>query len=343
MTQFQLGLLAVGALAVIGVVVYNKLLERAARRKAEQAFGSGHEDVLLGDSSERREPTLEPATLEPAHRKPEREDGERQDALPDPRLDYILELHCRKPVPPAVFLEHWAGIEHRFGWRALAAGATPGGSWRKVASGERDGTERYRAALQLVSRAGVTSEAELIEFRSEVENMASRLEAIADAPEMKQALESARETDRFCAEADIQVVFHLVPPAGGGFAPQEVEAAVIAAGFTRGSDGRRARRDARGAVLYEFAQRDRENGAAGSLSLALDVPHVADLTRTFQSMARCARQLAGTLGASLVDDNGRPLDDRSLAAIERELDAVRRSLEEHGLPPGGALAARLFA
>jgi FtsZ-interacting cell division protein ZipA len=343
MTQFQLGLLAVGALAVVGVVVYNKMVERAARRKAEQAFGSGHEDVLLDDSSQRREPTLEPVALEPVHRKPEREDLERQEALPDPKLDYILELHCRKPVPPAVFLEHWAGIEHRFGWRALAACASQGSAWRKVDAGERDGIERFRAALQLVSRAGVTSEAELIEFRSEVENMASRIGASAEAPEMKQALESARETDRLCAEADIQVVFHLVPPAGGGFAPQDVEAAVAAAGFTRGSDGRRARRDARGTVLYELAQRDGEEGSAGSLSLALDVPHVADLSRTFQSMARCARQLAGTLGAALVDDNGRPLDDRSLTTIERELDAVHRSLEERGLSPGGALAARLFA
>jgi len=338
MTQFQLGLLAVGALAVAGVVVYNKVQERAARRKAEQAFGSGRPDALLGDSSQRREPTLEPA-----HRKPEREEAEVQEALPDPRLDYIIELHGRQPVPAAVFLEHWAGIEHRFGWRALAASSVQGAGWRKVAPGGHDGHEHYRAALQLVSRAGVTSEAELIEFRSEVENIASRIGATAEAPEMKQALESARDTDRLCAEADIQVVFHLVPPAGGGFAPQQVETAVAAAGFTRGSDGRRALRDARGAVLYELAQGDGEQEAAGGLSLALDVPHVADLRRTFQSMARCARQLAATLGASLVDDNGRPLDDRALTAIERELDAVRRSLEERGLPPGGTLATRLFA
>jgi hypothetical protein len=338
MTDFQLGLLAVGALAVAGVVVYNKVQERAARRRAEQAFGSQRADALLGDPSQRREPTLEPV-----HRKSERDGVDELEALPDPRLDYIIELHCRQPVPGAVFLEHWAGLEHRFGWRALAARAAQGAAWRKVAPGERDGYERYRAALQLVSRAGVTSEAELIEFRSEVENVAARLGATAEAPEMKQALESARETDRFCADADIQVVFHLVPPAGSGFAQQQVDAAASAAGFSRGSDGRRALRDARGGILYELAQHGGDEGAAAGLSLALDVPHVADLRRTFESMVRCARQLADTLGASLVDDNGRTLDERALAAIGSQLDAVRRALEERGLPPGGALAARLFA
>ena len=339
MTDFQLGLLAVGTLAVAGVVVYNKIQERAARRRTEQAFGPARADALLGGASPRREPTLEPV-----HRKPEHEDSDAHEALPDPRLDYIVELHCRQPVPPAIFLEHWTRLEHRFGWRALAA-AMQSGSWRRPVPGERDGYERYRAALQLVSRAGVTSEAELIEFRSEVENVAARLGATAEAPEMKQALESARETDRLCADADIQVVFHLVPPAGSGFAPQNVDAAASAAGFSQGSDGRRALRDARGGVLYELAQDQDagEEGKAGGLSLALDVPHVADLRRTFESMVRCARQLADTLGASLVDDNGRALDERALAAIGDQLEAVRRSLEERGLPPGGALAARLFA
>ena len=59
MTDLQIGLLIIGAAAVAGVLVYNRLQERATRRAAEQAFGSRHSDVLMGGPVERREPTLE--------------------------------------------------------------------------------------------------------------------------------------------------------------------------------------------------------------------------------------------------------------------------------------------
>ena len=57
MTDLQLGLGVIGAIAVAAVLIYNRLQERGARREAERAFGAGHADVLL---DERREPTLEP-------------------------------------------------------------------------------------------------------------------------------------------------------------------------------------------------------------------------------------------------------------------------------------------
>ena len=48
MTDLQIGLLFIGAAAVAGVLVYNRLQERGTRRKAEEAFGSKHADVLWG-------------------------------------------------------------------------------------------------------------------------------------------------------------------------------------------------------------------------------------------------------------------------------------------------------
>jgi len=57
MTDLQLGLLVLGAAAVVGVVAYNRIQERSVRREAERTFGSSHSDVLLGD--ERSEPVLQ--------------------------------------------------------------------------------------------------------------------------------------------------------------------------------------------------------------------------------------------------------------------------------------------
>ena len=65
-------------------------------------------------------------------------------------------------------------------------------------------------AFQLVSRAGVVPEPELIEFRSAVENLAATLGARVSAPGMREALQAARELDGACAEADIQVALHVV-------------------------------------------------------------------------------------------------------------------------------------
>lgn len=337
MTEFQLGLLVVGALAVAGVIVYNKLQERGAQRRAERAFGSKHADVLLDGAPPRREPTLGPLP-----RTSEREADAATESLPDARLDYIVEITCGKPLAGTVFLEQWSALAHRFGRRALAACKAESGSWQAVAPGDHESHSRYRAALQLVSRAGVASETELIEFRTDVENVAARLGASVSAPEMRQALEAARETDRFCADADIQVVFHLIAPAGSAFDAKQIEAAASAAGLSPGLDGRRAARDAEGRLLYEMTAQD-EGPTPRSLSLALDVPRVAEVDRVYQSMVRCARHIAERLGASIVDDNGRALDERSLMAIGGELEAVRRSMEERGLRPGGSLAVRLFA
>jgi len=88
MTDLQLGLAVIGALAVVAVVLYNRWQERGARRDAERAFGSGHADVLLRE--ERREPTLEA-------RRPAPPPG----ALPAERVDYVVELTLPRPAAPA--------------------------------------------------------------------------------------------------------------------------------------------------------------------------------------------------------------------------------------------------
>jgi hypothetical protein len=61
MTDLQIGLLVIGAAAIGGVVVYNRIQERATRRRAERAFASAHPDALLDEPAERREPTLAPS------------------------------------------------------------------------------------------------------------------------------------------------------------------------------------------------------------------------------------------------------------------------------------------
>jgi len=45
----------------------------------------------------------------------------------------------------------------------------------------------------------------------------------------------------------------------------------------------------------------------------------------------------------VIDDNGVTLDERALATIGAQLDAMRRMLAERGIEPGSPLALRVFS
>jgi hypothetical protein len=275
MSDLVLGLLVLGVCLFAGVLIYNRWQERSAKRAAQRAFGSRHADALMEEPAHRREPSIAPRTL------------------PDERVDYVIEL--QKPIASPLVLEGWRPIEQRFGRRALLAQAEDG-SWR--------------AALQMVSRAGVVSDKELIEFRSEVETLGAKLGATFSAPEMREALQAAHQLDRTCAENDIQVALHVVGP--------PIEPAL-------------------GEQPFQVVRR--ENG----LTLVLDVALTPDLARSYEAMARAGRSLAESHGARLVDDRGNALDERSLAAIGGQLEAVRQALAGHGIETGSPLALRLFS
>lgn len=277
MGDLVLGLLVLGAVLFAGVLVYNRVQERSAQRAVERAFGPRHADSLLEDAPVRREPSL------------------KAEALPDERVDYVIELKAARPPAGALVEDGWRPIEQRFARRALLAAAEEGA---------------WRAGLQLVSRAGVVSETELIEFRSAVETLAAKLGASVSAPEMRHALEGARELDRACAESDIQVALNVI---AADLDPQLGE--------------------------QPFQVVRREDG----VTLVLDVALTADLGASYEAMARAGRSLAESHGGRLVDDRGNSLDERALGAIGAQLEAVRRVLAGRGIETGSPLALRLFS
>lgn len=344
MTELQLALLVIGALLVAGVFAYNRLQERGARRAAERAFRSSAGDALLDDPSPRREPGMSP----PAGSRPA---AQPQAALPDARIDYVVELSFATPLLVGVLLEHWRPFEHRYARRARLAYSSDGTQWLRLAPGDGGNAQALQAGLQLVTREGAVGEAELIEFRTAVETLAAATGASVSAPETRQAVDRARELDRFCADTDLQVVFHVMPQPGARFAGATVRRAADAGGLKLAENGRFALHDDAGRVLFSLGARDGAGFTAGAidtaapagLSITLDVPGAPGAQRTFQAMADFARQLAAQLEGSLVDDNDHALDERSLAAIDAQLGAVRAAFATRGIEPGSDVALRLFS
>lgn len=338
MSELQIGLLAIGAVVVAGVLVYNRVQEGRARRDAERSFRSGHADVLVGQSVESGGAAAGSdavaGSAQEAPRHAHRAAPADHSAQPDPAIDYIIEFKVEHAVAHETLREQWVAIERRHAHRAILAGSADERSWR--------------AALQLVSRDGAIGEADLIEFRSAVETLAASAGASVAAPEMRAAVEAARALDEFCAESDIQVVVHVT---GGPFPGTKIRAAAEAGGLALESEGRFVLRDEAQRLLYTLASRDGVAFSAATirdampqaLSLSLDVTRAPDTRRSFENMARLAHQLASALGASIVDDNGQALDERALNAIAAQLDSVRAKLEARGVTPGSPTALRLFS
>ena len=301
MTDFQLGLLAIGVAAVLAVLIYNRAQESRQRRQAQRAFASHHADALLDQV----------AGQESAPRAPPRKSEMHAGDMPNPRLDYVVDLEVARGTLAATVLEQWRPVELRFAHRALLAGSD-GSGWRRVVAGEVRSLTSLRAALQIVSRSGVIADAELLEFRSAAETMGAALGAQVSAPEMREALDAARELDRLCADADIQVALHVSGEAAGLMIDP-------------------------GGLPYQMETR------ADGVSFILDLPRTAEPARTYEAMVRAARALAEESGGRLVDDNGKELDEQSLRAIGAELEAVRTRLAAAAIEPGSELALRLFS
>lgn len=262
-------------LLVLGAVVFAGVL--VYNRLQVRSVHRASVPIPPQEPVRRREPTLEPSTP------------------PDRRVDYVIELDSERTLPGALVREGWRPLGQRFGRRAFL---------------DQDEAAVWRAALQLVSRSGAVSEADLVEFRSGVETLAARLGARIAAPELRVALHTARELDRICADADIQVALHII---GENIEPDLEQ--------------------------QPFQVVRRQDG----VTLTLDVALAPDLGASYEAMARAGRTLAAKYGAKLVDDRGEALDERALSAIGAQLDAVRQTLAAHGIETGSPLAQRLFS
>ena len=110
MSDLVLGLLVLGAVLFAGVLLYNRVQERAAQR----AFAAKHPDALLDEPAPRREPVLHKPGV--AH------------AAPHPGVDYTIDITLAQPTPE--ILEGWAAVANRFGRRAMLVPGRDERTWR---------------------------------------------------------------------------------------------------------------------------------------------------------------------------------------------------------------------
>ena len=362
MSRLQLGLIVAGAIVIAAVIVYNLWQERRARRRAEKAFGGGAGDALFEEEArdERREPTL--------GRMPAREDeGDtvlaRAESKPLPAAEELAaaggpdaEISARIDTVAVILADDPVSREQLEPLETALSGQMPPAliegivdeQWHPVATSPRASWRELRVGLQLASRRGPATEEEIESFNSAIAEFAAQAGAVSQREAPATAAARARELDRFCADADIEVAVNVVGQFGATFSLARVKQLALEAGLSETGSGDLVRYADDGTPAYAIRRFEDPNAKhsnlyVNGLTFALDVPHVADAPAMLGEMFQLAGHFAATLGGQLVDDNRRPLSEAGLASIGRSLDAIVGEMEAHGIPAGSPLARRLFS
>lgn len=286
MKELQIGLIGLGAAAVVGVFAYNKWQERRHRKVAEQVLKGEHDDVLLKagrhvveedrdiPAVERREPMLgrsEPddidAPLKPAAVEtdaemaadaeetaaaPEVQAGEVPATLLDPRTEFIVVMELVEAIPAEQFLyaqrEALARLSKPVHWIGFNERQR---EWEVIAPDSQKSYRRLRIGLQLADRRGPLSEADLTIFVAAMQQLSDELMAVADMQPSQGVLDQALDLDRFCAEVDLEIGVHLVSK-GTPFAGTKIRALAEAAGMVLGDDGLFVRNDDDGCIQFRL-------------------------------------------------------------------------------------------
>ena len=274
----------------------------------------------------------------------------RPSSMPDHEIECLIPLQPAAPVTVAAL---GAGLGARIGKPVRWFGRVDARSdWQRLDAETQGAFAEIVACLLLADRNGAASRAQLDTFIRVVGDVASSLPAAFTPPEVAQELARAEALDRLCAELDVQIGLTVQKPDPGSIAGTRLRGVAEAAGFRLAPGGRfeYAHEDT-GAVLYTLQNLRPDAFSAETLRLTatngvvflLDVARNAEPVRVFDQMKLAAKRMAKTLGAELVDDNHRPLDDAAFTVIREQVDGAVEALRAVHIEPGSARALALFS
>ena len=273
----------------------------------------------------------------------------RSTQMPDHEIECLIPLQPAAPVAASALgaalgarvgkpLRWYGRTDARSDWQALTPD-TPGRFGELVAS------------LLLADRGGAATHAQLDTFVRLIGDVAPTVQAQFTPPDVAHESTRAESLDRLCAELDVQIGLTVQKPDPGSIAGTRLRGVAEAAGFRLAPGGRfEYPQEETGAILYTLQNLRPDPFTAESLRLTatngvvflLDVARCADPVRTFDQMKMAAKRMAKTLGAELVDDNHRPLDDDALATIREQVSGATDALRAVHIEPGSPRALALF-
>jgi FtsZ-interacting cell division protein ZipA len=267
---------------------------------------------------------------------------------PDPEIESVVILQPVRPVKAGALA---AGLHARLGKQLRWFGRNAGGPWHLLESSTTGEWTEVAACLLLADRAGAATKPLIERFIRLVSDQATTLAAASVPPDPDTEAVRAEALDRLCADLDVQIGLTVLKPAPATIQGTRLRGVAEAAGFKLTDNGRfEWIPDEGGPPLYSLTNFKSEPFTADTLRVTttpgavfiLDVPRVADPVRAFDQMKLAAKRMTQTLDATLVDDNRRPLNDTSLAAIREQVQATSVALKAIRVDPGSPRALALF-
>ena len=224
------------------------------------------------------------------------------------------------------------------------------GEWMPLRLGQR--YSAFQAGMQLANRTGALNEIEYSEFVMKAQTFADALNAQVEFADMLEVVARARELDQFASSHDAQLSFTL-RATRAAWSPGYVQQNAARLGFVPGVIPGRMVLPApvvgqAPIVVLSFDPQaamaeDPAQSAVREINLSLDVPHVARTEEPFARLCHAARELAKAMDGTITDDNGQPLADAALRAIDTDLRTLYNTLDARDLSAGSAQARRLFS
>lgn len=348
-----IALASLGGVVLAGVIAHGAwAAHRAGPKRAEAAPErvEPREPVMDGGAPPPEATELAPFAELTAH-VPERRTNRRVAPKLDALIDSIATLRVDSPIGGAQVLAHLPTTRRAGGKPFAIEGLnTESGDWEAPASSQQYG--EFQAGVQLANRTGALNEIEYSEFVQKVQAFADAIGAMADFPDMLEAVAGARELDHFAGAHDAQLAVQLRARQAAwsvGYIQQHAGRHGFVPGVVPGRLVMPAADDGAPPVLTltfdsQAALADDPNLAAvREVTLSFDVPQTDPTAAPFAAWQSAAQALAQAMDANIVDDNGRTLDGASFASIGNELGQLYVALEGRDLAAGSPASRRLFS
>ena len=366
MSDLQISLLAIGALVIVSVLLYNYYQQRRLHRKLNDSFGEPREDVLIDErpksAASRIEPQLDaagsasssnaepldarpPLAADPAYPPPD------SVANIDETIDCVATLSSDTPLTSTQVAEVLSGVA-ACGRTWRAAGYNAGSArWEEINRAVTGQYSRLRLALQMANRGGPLSAVQLGAFNDGLNMLATRFSASVQLPDADKVLAEAKALDIFCVDVDVAIGINVITADAEGFSGARVRALVESEGFKLEPDGVFHLEDADENTLLTLSNQEAApflpEAVSGmntkGITILLDVPRVADAEGALQRMFELGRSLSVTLKGRLVDDNRAALTASSMDKIRQQLTDIHVAMNARGVAPGSPRALRLFS
>lgn len=366
MSDLQIGLLILGLFIVGCVIAFNWIQERQFRQRSEQGFKRPNADLLLDPKTNKRtsegleeridprfEPQFEDSGASVGRDKKEATQPAAtgsNDAGMDSSVGYVAEIRADELVPAAT-IDALKQALAELGRRSMLAGYDyRTRKWKPVSDPDHAYTS-IRVFVQLVDRNGAVTREELERVGALLREQADAIAAVAELPDIDNALSTAAALDEFCVDVDIIVGLSVIARAGQVLHGTQLRALAEANGLHLDSKGVFILYDAYGDALFTMDNQESKPFRAEQLkefvtqgvTFLLDVPRTGDGLKVFNKMVTICRQFAESLDGMLCDDNRVTLNDSGLEKIRNKLRSIYEMMEQRGIPAGSESARNLFS